>query len=100
MHTVIRTYTGTPTLADDLKKRSKEVESLISAVPGFVAYYMIKTADGATSITVCDDRKGCDESTRLAADWLRTNMPDLKIKAPQVTEGDLAFKFANYATKV
>jgi len=100
MFTVIRNYTGAQGFADDLKKRSKEIESLISSVPGFIAYYLIKTPEGAASVTVCDDRKGCDESTKRAADWIRTNMPDAKIAPPQIIAGDLAFKFASYTTRV
>jgi hypothetical protein len=100
MYTVIRTYTGARGFADDLKKRSKEIESVIGGVTGFVAYYLIKTDDGALSVTVCENRNGCDESTRRAADWIRKNMPDLKISPPQVTGGELAFRFATYQTKV
>ena len=100
MYTVIRNYTGAPGFADELKKRSKEVESEISTVPGFIAYYLIKTPEGAASVTVCDNRSGCDESTKRASNWIRKNMPDSKIATPQIIAGDLAFKFANYATRV
>jgi hypothetical protein len=100
MHTVIRNYTGTPGLADELKKHSSEIESLIAAVPGFIAYYLIKTPEGASSVTVCESRTGCDETSKLAADWIRKNLPSLKISPPQIIQGDLLFKFANYSTKV
>jgi hypothetical protein len=98
MHTVIRSYKGQTKLADELKKRSKDVESLISAVPGFIAYYLVKTSDGMASVTVCDDKRGCDESSKRAADYLRQQMPDMKVGAPEIIEGDLLFKFANYKT--
>jgi len=98
MHTVIRNYKGQPKLADELKKRSKDVETLISAVPGFIAYYLVKTTGGMLSVTVCDDKRGCDESSKRAADYLRKEMPDLKVSAPEIMEGDLLFKFTNYKT--
>ena len=98
MYTVIRHYTAAPKLADELTKRSKDVEALLGSVPGFIAYYLVKTADGAASITVCEGRDGCDESTRRSAEWLRQNTPELKLGAPQIIAGDLAFKFANYKT--
>ena len=98
MHTVIRNYQAAPTLAEDLKKRSKDVESIVSTVPGFIAYYLVKTTDGAVSITVCDDRNGCEESTKRAANWLRENMPNLKLGPPQIIAGEVSFKFANYKT--
>ena len=100
MFSVIRNYTATPTLADALIKRSKDVETLITGVRGFVAYYLVKTTDGAASITVCEDRAGCDESTRLAGDWLRQNLPELKIAAPQIIAGDIALKFSRSKTAV
>ena len=100
MYTVIRNYTGTPTLADDLKKRSKDIQGEIGSVPGFIAYYLVKTTDGMISVTVCENKTGCDESTKRAASWLKQNMPNVKIAPPQVTSGELAFKFANYKTTV
>jgi hypothetical protein len=100
MYTVIRTYTGNPGIADEFKKHTKDIESLINTVPGFVAYYMIKTADGAASITVCEDRTGCDESTKRAATYIRENLSNLKINPPQITSGEVAFKFVSYAGKV
>jgi len=98
MFTVIRSFSGVPGLADELTKRSKEVESMMTTITGFVAYYLIKTADGIASVTVCDTRAGCDESTLRATNWLRANMPDLKTGAPQIISGELAFKFSNYKT--
>lgn len=96
MYTVIRHYTGSPGLAQELQKHSKAIETEIISIPGFIAYYFIRTDDGFASVTVCENRAGCDESTKRAANWLRQNLPDLKIGAPQVIAGDLAFKFANY----
>ena len=98
MYTVIRNYTGAPGFADELKKSSKSIETEISSVPGFIAYYLLKTGDGATSVTVCEERKGCDESTTRAANWINKNLPNMKIKPPQVIAGDVSFKFANYKT--
>ena len=100
MYTVIRNYTSAPGLGDDLKKRSKEIESEISTIPGFIAYYLVKTSDGIASVTVCESRNGCDESTKRASNWLRQNMPNLKIAAPQIIIGELAFKFATYKTTI
>lgn len=98
MYTVIRNYTGTPGLADELKKHSKAIESEISTISGFIAYYFIKTNEGLATVTVCENRSGCEESTKRAANWLRQNVPNLKIGAPQVIAGELGFKFANYKT--
>ena len=98
MYTVIRNYTGAPGLGDELKKRSKDIESEISSVPGFIAYYFVTTNDGIASVTVCENRSGCDESTKRAASWLRQNMPQLKVPPPQIISGDVAFKFSTRKT--
>ena len=98
MYTVIRNYTGAPGFADDLKKRIRDIETEISTVPGFIAYYCLKTTDGATSVTVCEERTGCDESNKRASNWLKKNMPNLKISPPQIIGGEVSFKFANYKT--
>lgn len=100
MNAVIRNYTGSPGLADDLKKSSKEIENEISSIPGFIAYYMIKTNNGMASVTVAETDKACDESNRRAANWLKQNRPNVKISPPEIISGELAFKFANYKTTV
>jgi hypothetical protein len=100
MNTVIRTYTGAPTLADDLKKRTADIQKEIGSVKGFTAYYLVKTTDGAASITVCEDRGGCEESSKRAANWLRTNMPNLKMAPPQVISGEVHIQFASHPAKV
>ena len=96
MFTVIRTYSGNRDLANELVKRSADVEKIIGAVQGFIAWYLIRTTDGTTTVTVCETSAGCDESTRRAGEWLRENLPNLKIGAPQVVEGELVHRFAHY----
>src|SRR5436190_6928834 len=58
MFASILKYTEAPTFADELVKRQEEVMSVLRPIRGFHAYYLIKTNDGATSVTVCDDRTG------------------------------------------
>ena len=86
MYATIRTY-GDPGLADALGARADDVRSVISGVPGFRAYYLVQTGDGSVSVTVCDDQAGAEASNQTAADWLRTNMPDLTSAAPTVASG-------------
>ena len=100
MYTVIRNYTGASGLADDLRKRSKDIEAEITSVPGFTAYYLLKTSDGAASVTICEERTGCDESSKRAANWLRQNMPNMKLSAPQITVGEVAFQFGTSKARV
>lgn len=87
MHATMRYYQGNPGLADQLAARADEVRALLRAVNGFQAYYLVRLDDATVSITVCDDEAGTEESTQVAAGWLRENMPDLAPNPPMVSSG-------------
>jgi hypothetical protein len=88
MHGTIRHYASSE-LADQLAARSDEVESLMSNVPGLRSYHLIRTEDGCASVTVCDDQAGTDESTRIAGNWIRENLPNLAPTAPDISSGEV-----------
>ena len=91
MHATVRTYAGSGNLVDALVENESAVRALISGIGGFHAYYLIRSDDGgAASVSVYDDANGADESNRLAAGWIRENLPDLTISAPQVLSGEVA----------
>jgi restriction endonuclease Mrr len=89
MHAVVRRYSGqgAKELFDALEGKKGEVEKLIRGVKGFVAYSLIRTGDGGISVTVCQDKAGTDESVRIAADWVKQNVP-AAITPPEISEGD------------
>jgi hypothetical protein len=89
VHATVRTYSASPDLADALVSNEADVKGLIGGIDGFRAYYLVKTADGAVSVSVFDDEAGANESTRLAADWIRDNLPDFAGSTPQVFAGDV-----------
>jgi heme-degrading monooxygenase HmoA len=93
MYATIRNYPGNTELADALVANAAAVESLISAIDGFKAYYLIRTADGAASISVFDSEAGVGESTSAAAAWIAENLPDLGGNPPQVSAGEVALTF-------
>ncbi len=66
-----------------------ETPRLVSGIDGFKAYYLVRTADGAVSISVYDDEAGANESTSAAAIWIRENLPELGGSAPQVLAGEV-----------
>ena len=92
MHAAIRTFSGAGAmkLVDLLEGRKSEVESIIRSVKGFVSYTMIRTADVATTVTVCQDKAGTDESSRLAREWIGKNAPDLGVSPPTIAEGSIS----------
>jgi hypothetical protein len=89
MFASIRKYNEAPTFADDLVKRQEEVMSVLRPIRGFHAYYLIKTNDGVTSVTVCDDRAGVEESNRVAAGWLKEKLPTFASRPPEITTGEV-----------
>jgi hypothetical protein len=93
MYATIRSY-GDPDLADALAARSSEVESLLSSVPGFRAYHLVRTDAGTVTMTVCDDAEGCDESSRRAAEYLREHAPEIRSPAPTIASGEMLLHFA------
>jgi hypothetical protein len=96
MHATIRRWTGASKLIDEMERRSQDVENIISSSPGFVAYYGVRSGDTLISITLCQDKAGTDESTRLAGQWVRENLPD-EVTAgltPEVMDGNAFMSFA------
>ncbi|MCH9051986.1 MAG: hypothetical protein IIA72_13035 [Proteobacteria bacterium] len=91
MHAVVRSYSGSGAkeLIDLLEQRLPEVESLIRAVQGFVAYSLIRTDDGGVAVMVCQDKAGTDESLQAARDWIQQNASDLSASPPAVSEGSV-----------
>jgi hypothetical protein len=89
MHCVVRQYSGTGAkeLFDRLDQHKSEVESLLRGVNGFVAYQLLRTADGGVSVTTCQDKAGTDESLRVDADWVSKNTSIPGLNPPQVSEG-------------
>jgi hypothetical protein len=95
MYATVRNYTGSPQgFADELVRRQDEVRSIIQGISGFRAYYLMRSAAGdVVSISVYDDQTGAEESTRQAADWVRTNLPDMGVSPPQVLSGEVVIQF-------
>ena len=97
MHATIRRWTGASQLIDEMARRSQEVETVISSSPGFVSYHAVRSGDTLVSITICQDKAGTDESTRLAGQWVRDNLPTGSTAGltPEITDGDA---FMNFGT--
>jgi hypothetical protein len=89
MHAVIRTYSGASAkkLFDLIEERKREVESLIRPIKGFVSYSLLRTTDGGASVTVCQDKAGCDESAQVAREWIQKNASNTGASPPMITEG-------------
>jgi hypothetical protein len=93
MYAVIRAYSGNSELADALVEHAGEVRELISGIGGFKAYYLLKLAEGTSTVSVFENQAGAEESSRAAAAWLNENLPDLNVQAPYVTAGEVLLSF-------
>jgi hypothetical protein len=93
MHATIRRYEGID--QDRTEELTKKVgETLmprLSEMPGFKGYYLIEADRGVmSSITFYDTSAQADESTRVAANWVRDEKLETVIpNAPKVTGGEV-----------
>ena len=90
MYGVMRYYAGpgAKELFDVLEARKEEVETLIRGVNGLVSYSLIWLDNAGVSVTVCQDKAGCDQSVQLAAQWVRENVTTSS-NPPMVSEGSV-----------
>lgn len=87
MYASVRAYPD-PSTAHALSARSEEIRAVIADVPGLRSYYVVAAESGTVTVTICDDQEGAEESNRIAADWLRDNMPELgSAGTPTVSAG-------------
>ena len=91
MHAAIRQYQVDPGSVDEIRRGVNEgLLPIIKDVYGFQAYYAIDAGGGrVASVSVFEDRAGAEESTRMAADWIRQNMASLFPNPPEVLQGEV-----------
>ena len=93
MYASIRRYTGVdPRLWDRLQELRLSLETTFRQVPGFYAWYLVRTDDGLTTVTLCGDQAGADESARVTATWIQRIIPDLLTGQPTVSTGEVALQ--------
>lgn len=89
MHATVRRYPGNTRLVDALLANEEEIRRLLREIPGFRSYHLIRAGDGAVSVSVYDDQAGTEESTRIAGEWIKANLPESMMSAPEVWEGEV-----------
>jgi heme-degrading monooxygenase HmoA len=90
MYVVIRSYSGEAAseIFDLIEERFEEFKGLVSQVPGFVSYTAFRGHGGGTAVTVCEDKEGTDQSTKVAARWVLENITQTP-PVPQIEEGSV-----------
>ena len=89
MYAVIRRYHFK---SEDSEKINQLIQEgfvpLLKKANGFINYNWLDTGSGeGASLSVFQDKAGADESIRLAAEFVKTNMPGLLSQQPEVIEG-------------
>ena len=93
MHAIIRRYESI-----DQSRKSELVKMVdenffptLRELPGFNGYSLIDAGNGVmTSISFFDTAAQADESTRVAAGWLRDEKLETALpNAPKITSGDV-----------
>ena len=92
MYATIRTYADSPELADQLVANSSAVEELISSVPGFHGYFIVKTDGGCATLSVFDDASGAEESSRRAKQWLAERTDEISAPPPTIWQGEVVMQ--------
>ena len=92
MHAAIRQYRVAPGSVDEemIRRINEGFLPIIKDASGFRDYYALDAGDGrVATVSVFEDRAGAEESTRLAADWVRENMASLFPEPPEVLQGQV-----------
>lgn len=93
MYISIRRYTADPDEATDIVDivRQGNIADIISALPGFVSYYMIDSGEGThASISIFEDKAGAEHSNAIAARWVMEKvLPSYEMGRPEITGGEV-----------
>ena len=96
MHVTIRKYDGIDQNRKDevTKKVGESLLPRLSKTDGFRGYFLMETKEGVmSSIGFFDTSAQAEESTRVAADWVREEKLDTVLpNAPKVTDGEIVAK--------
>ena len=93
MNTTIRRYESIDESrkSELVKKIDESLLPKLSELPGFHGYSLVDAGDGVmTSVGFFDTAAQADESTRVAAGWLREQKLETALpNAPKITSGDV-----------
>jgi hypothetical protein len=93
MHATVRRYEGVDASRTDelTTKISEKLIPRLSELPGFDSYYLIEAGNGVmTSISLFDTSAHADESTQLAAGWVRDEQLEAALpNPPKITFGEV-----------
>jgi hypothetical protein len=93
MHATVRRYEGVDkSRTDELtKKVGESLLPRLSKLPGFSGYYLIEAGEGVMrSISFFDTSSQSEESTRVAATWVRDEKLETALpNSPKISGGEV-----------
>ncbi len=93
MHATVRRYEGVDqSRTEELTRKVGEtLLPSLSKLPGFAGYYLIEAGNGVmSSIGLFDSSTQADESTRIAANWVREEKLETALPTPpKITGGEV-----------
>ena len=90
MHAAIRQYQVAGSVDEVIREINEGFLPIIKDASGFQAYYALDAGLGRlATVSVFEDRAGAEESTRMAADYIRENMASLLPEPPEVLQGEV-----------
>jgi len=91
MYAAVRRYQFDPKHREELNQKVQELfVPMIKKAPGFVAYYYVDSGKGAAAtFSLFDNQAGAEESTRLAASFIKQHLASLLTKPPEITQGEV-----------
>ena len=93
MHATVRRYEGVDQSRKDelTRKIGESLMPNLSKLPGFGGYYLVESENGVfTSFGLFDSSAQAEESTRVAANWVREEKLETVLpNAPKITSGEI-----------
>ncbi len=93
MYATVRHYENAKALSDAMDKAPHEVKDALTAISGFISYVATRDGDSMTSITICDTKEACDESSRVAREWVKDHV-STPLSPPVINDGDAFLNFS------
>lgn len=92
MYAALRQWRIDPTRSEEATRKVKEgFIPELRKIEGFVSYDLVEDKEGgAFTVSVFEDRKGIEESTRLAKDFAGRELEGVILGPPRIIEGEVA----------
>ena len=103
MHAIVRRYEGIDTKRTDelTRKVGESLTPRLKKLDGFNGYFLIEADNGVmSSVNFYDTSAHADESTRIAATWVREEKLETALpNEPKITDGEVIVHKTNGAVR-